>query len=621
MSSPQAPDTATDDLLAALKQYWGYDSFRPLQQEAMQLAQNGQDSVVVLPTGGGKSLCYQVPAVCREGMAIIVSPLIALMKDQVDALTACGVPAAFINSSLSIDERRRVAQRITSGELKMLFAAPERLVQESTIRFLQQTAISFIAIDEAHCISHWGHDFRPEYRQLSCLRSAFPEVSFHAFTATATERVRQDICEQMQLKDPQILVGSFDRPNLIYRVDRRHDSTDQIRSVLQRRRGESGIIYCISRNNVEETSTLLNGLGYRTLPYHAGLEPETRKKHQDAFINDDIDIIVATVAFGMGIDKSNVRFVIHAEMPRSVEAWQQESGRAGRDGLEAECWLFFSGRDVSTWEFLIDQSETEENRQASLAALAEMESFCITHRCRHVHICQHFGETLDQENCGACDICLQETEQVDDSLITAQKILSGVCRQNQGFGASYTCQVLRGSRSKKILSNGHDKLSTWGLLKKESEHVVRSWIDQLIGHGLLVRDGEHSVLRVTEAGWEVMRGNRDVMLTRPRGRKQSKATAARWDGVNRPLFEHLRQIRMEIAVDRGVPPYVVFGDVTLRELARTRPTTEAGMLDTYGIGAQKQEQFGQQFLDAISDWCQSNGVESDVVETSIASDA
>lgn len=619
ISSPQAPNAATDELLAALKRYWGYDSFRPLQQEAMQLAQNGQDSVVVLPTGGGKSLCYQVPAVCREGMAIIVSPLIALMKDQVDALTACGVPAAFINSSLSIDERRSVAQRITSGELKMLFAAPERLVQESTIRFLQQTTISFIAIDEAHCISHWGHDFRPEYRQLSCLRSAFPTVSFHAFTATATERVRQDICKQMQLKDPEVLVGSFDRPNLIYRVDRRHDSVSQIRSVLQRRRGESGIIYCISRNNVEETSTLLNGLGYRTLPYHAGLEPETRKKHQDAFINDDVDIIVATVAFGMGIDKSNVRFVIHSEMPRSVEAWQQESGRAGRDGLDAECWLFFSGRDVSTWEFLIDQSETEENREASLAALAEMETFCITHRCRHVHICQHFGEALDQENCGACDICLQETEQVEDSLITAQKILSGVCRQNQGFGASYTCQVLRGSRNRKILSNGHDKLSTWGLLKEESEHVVRSWIDQLIGHGLLVRDGEHSVLRVTEAGWEVMRGNREVTLTRPRGRKQSKATAARWDGVNRPLFEHLRQVRMRIAAERGVPPYVVFGDVTLRELARTRPSTEAGMLNTYGIGAQKQEQFGQQFLEAIADWCQSNGVECDVSEESNAS--
>lgn len=578
----------------------------------MQLVMQKRDSVVVLPTGGGKSLCYQVPAVCREGMAIIVSPLIALMKDQVDALSACGVPAAFVNSSLSLDERRSVAQRVTSGELKMLFAAPERLVQESTIQFLRQTTISFIAIDEAHCISHWGHDFRPEYRQLHVLKTAFPEVSFHAFTATATERVRSDICQQMELVDPKVLVGSFDRPNLTYRVERRYDAVNQIRGVLQGRQGESGIIYCISRSNVEETSHALNALGYRTLPYHAGLDADVRRKHQESFINDDVEIIVATVAFGMGIDKSNVRFVIHAEMPRSVEAWQQESGRAGRDGLEADCWLFFSGRDVSTWEFLIDQSETEDNRVASRAALSEMESFCISHRCRHRHICAHFGETLNKTNCGACDICLEETELVADATTIAQKILSGVCRQNQGFGASYTCQVLRGSRNKKILANGHHRLSTWGLLKEESEHVVRSWIDQLIGGELLLKDGEHSVLKVTEAGWEVMRSNREVTLSRPRSRRHSAAVSERWDGVDRGLFEHLRGIRMEIASERGVPPYVIFGDVTLRELAKRRPTTAAGILHIYGIGAQKQEQFGTQFTYEIAQWCTTHGLDHDL---------
>lgn len=599
-------------LQAALRKYWGYDSFRVLQQEAMQLVMAKHDSVVVLPTGGGKSLCYQVPAVCRDGMAIIVSPLIALMKDQVDSLTACGVPAAFVNSSLSPAERRLVAQRVTSGELKMLYVTPERLVQQSMIEFLKKTQISFIAIDEAHCISHWGHDFRPEYRQLHTLRETFPDISFHAFTATATEQVRTDICQQMELADPKVLVGSFDRPNLIYRVERRYDALNQIRSVLQRRQGESGIIYCISRSNVESTSESLNGLGYRTLPYHAGLDADTRKTHQDAFINDDIDIIVATVAFGMGIDKSNVRFVIHAEMPRSVEAWQQESGRAGRDGLEAECWMFFSGRDVSTWEFLIDQSETEENRVASRSALSGMESFCITHRCRHSHICGHFGETLDKANCGACDICLEETEPVSDASIMAQKILSGVYRQNQGFGAGYTCQVLRGSRNKKVLSNGHDRLSTWGLLKDESEHVVRSWIDQLLAHGHLLKYGEHSVLKVTESGWQVMRGHTEVALTRPRPRQQSAAVTERWDGVNRPLFEHLRQVRMEIAVERQVPPYVIFGDVTLRELAKYRPTTAAGILHIYGVGAQKQEQFGAQFTHEITDWCEANGLEHDL---------
>ena len=599
-------------LQAALRKYWGYDSFRVLQQEAMQLVMEKHDSVVVLPTGGGKSLCYQVPAVCRDGMAIIVSPLIALMKDQVDSLTACGVPAAFVNSSLSSAERRLVVQRVTSGELKMLYVTPERLVQQSMIQFLQKTQISFIAIDEAHCISHWGHDFRPEYRQLHTLRAAFPDISFHAFTATATEQVRTDICHQMELVEPEVLVGSFDRPNLIYRVERRYDALNQIRSVLQRRQSESGIIYCISRSNVEATSKSLNGLGYRTLPYHAGLDADTRKKHQDAFINDDIDIIVATVAFGMGIDKSNVRFVIHAEMPRSVEAFQQESGRAGRDGLEAECWMFFSGRDVSTWEFLIDQSETEENRVASRTALSGMESFCITHRCRHSHICGHFGETLDKANCGACDVCLEETETVSDGSVMAQKILSGIIRQNQGFGAGYTCQVLRGSRNKKILSNGHDRLSTWGLLKDESEHVVRSWIDQLLAHGHLLKDGEHPVLKVTESGWQVMRGHQEVALTRPRPRQQSVTATERWDGVDRPLFEHLRQMRMEIAVERGVPPYVIFGDVTLRELAKYRPTTAAGILHIYGVGAQKQEQFGAQFTHEIADWCEANGLEHDL---------
>ncbi|MCH2202516.1 MAG: DNA helicase RecQ [Fuerstiella sp.] len=613
LSTTTATDrTEKEQLRTALKQYWGYDSFRPMQLESMQLVMQKHDSVVVLPTGGGKSLCYQVPAVCRNGMAIIVSPLIALMKDQVDALTACGVAAAFVNSSQSLDERRSVAQRVTSGELKMLFAAPERLVQETTIQFLRQISISFIAIDEAHCISHWGHDFRPEYRQLHILKAAFPDVSFHAFTATATERVRSDICHQMELTDPKVLVGSFDRPNLTYRVERRCDAITQIRSVLQRRPGESGIIYCISRSNVEETSNALNTLGYRTLPYHAGLDADVRKKHQESFINDEVDIIVATVAFGMGIDKSNVRFVIHAEMPRSVEAWQQESGRAGRDGLEADCWLFFSGRDVNTWEFLIDQSETEDNRVASRAALSKMELFCISHRCRHLHICAHFGETLDITNCGACDICLEETELVTDATVIAQKILSGVYRQNQGFGASYTCQVLRGSRNRKILGNGHHRLSTWGLLKDEPEHVVRSWIDQLIGGELLVKDGEHSVLKVTEAGWEVMRSNRQVTLSRPRPRRQSATVTERWDGVDRELFEHLRGIRMEIAADLGVPPYVIFGDVTLRELAKRRPTTAAGILHIYGIGAQKQEQFGAQFTYEISQWCKSHALDHDL---------
>ena len=613
-------DTGEAQLLAVLNRYWGFKSFRPLQREAIRLVMDKSDSLVVLPTGGGKSLCYQVPAVCSEGMAIVVSPLIALMKDQVDALTACGVPAAFVNSSLTLDERRYVAQRVLAGELKMLFAAPERLVQESTIRFLQQTQISFIAIDEAHCISHWGHDFRPEYRQLKCLRQPFPDVSLHAFTATATEQVRSDICEQLELSAPDQLVGSFDRPNLIYRVERRHDTLAQIGSILQRRSGESGIIYCISRSNTENTSSALNAAGYRTLPYHAGLNSEQRQQHQDAFINDEVDIIVATVAFGMGIDKSNVRFVVHAEMPRSIEAWQQESGRAGRDGLEAECWLLFSGRDVNTWEFLIEKSKSDKNRRASLAALAQMESSCLSYKCRHIRICEHFGEHLQKKNCGACDVCLKETQPIEDSRLTAQKILSSVYRQNEGFGAGYTCQVLRGSRNKKLRANGHDRLSTWGLLKDEAEHVVRSWIDQLIAQHFIARDGEFSVLKITASGHKLLRGDEFVTLTRPRPLRTPTVAADRWAGVNRGLFEHLRQVRMEIAMEHGVPPYVVFGDVTLRDLAKHRPTTLKDMLFVYGIGEQKLKQFGHRFTEEIITWCGQHDLQSDLDEPLPAGD-
>lgn len=606
-------------LAAVMKQYWGYNTFRPLQCEAMLAAIEGTDSLTVLPTGGGKSLCYQAPAVCMEGMAIVVSPLIALMKDQVDALTECGIAAAFINSSLSMHERRDVADRIRSGDLKMLFAAPERLVQPRTIEFLSETDISFVAIDEAHCISNWGHDFRPEYRQLSTLRDAFPDVSIHAFTATATEQVRADIVEQLQLSEPQVLVGNFDRPNLIYRVERRFDAVTQIREVVDRHPDESGIVYCISRARVEETAATLKRQGYRVLPYHAGMEPDVRRRHQEAFIDEKIDIIVATVAFGMGIDKSNVRYVIHAEMPSSMEAYQQESGRAGRDGLASECCLLYSGRDVSTWEFLIDQSENKESRKASLQALARIEAFCSSVVCRHRQLVHHFGQEAESENCGACDVCLNETAQVDDSLIVAQKILSSIYRQGQRFGADYTALVLRGSKSKKVLRNGHEQLSTYGLLKDESEVIVRGWIDQLLSQGFLKRTGEHMVLEISDTGRQLLRGEATPVLTRPRPRRTVRADVDQWDGVHRELFETLRQLRMEIATERGVPPYVIFGDVTLRELAKYRPTKPDEMLKIYGIGTQKLKQFGRLFADQISDYCEERDMPMDLQDPAVAS--
>ena len=366
-------ESAVSNLLTNLKKYWGYPGFRPLQREAMTLVMSDRDSLVVLPTGGGKSLCYQVPAVSRNGLALVVSPLISLMKDQVDSLQAVGISAACINSMQTAQDKRDVAGLIRRRELKLLYIAPERLVQPQTIEFLQGAGVSFIAIDEAHCISQWGHDFRPEYRQLRCLKEAFPNAAVHGYTATATEQVRADIAEQLGIADAEILVGSFDRPNLRYRVERRTDPVGQLQRILQRHKGESGIVYCISRKNVDSTSESLNRLGFRTLPYHAGMSDSDRRKNQEAFIDEEVNIIVATVAFGMGIDKSNVRFVIHAEMPRSLENYQQESGRAGRDGLEAECCLLYAANDADTWEFLMKDTEDPEVLNAGLRAISAMQ--------------------------------------------------------------------------------------------------------------------------------------------------------------------------------------------------------------------------------------------------------
>ena len=609
--------TAEQRLLDVVHKNWGYDGFRPLQRESMLAAMESRDSLTVLPTGGGKSLCYQAPAVCREGLAVVVSPLIALMKDQVDALTQCGIPAACVNSSLSVEERREVAAKVRSGELKLLFAAPERLVQPRTIDFLRNANVSFIAIDEAHCISNWGHDFRPEYRQLSNLRTAFPQASIHAFTATATEKVRRDIVQQLDLKDPEIHVGNFDRPNLFYRVERRHDPIAQICEVIDRHPNESGVIYCISRARVEQTAESLKAAGYSALGYHAGLEPEQRKEFQEAFIDEKVDIIVATVAFGMGIDKSNVRYVIHAEMPSSLEGYQQESGRAGRDGLEAECCLLYSGRDSHTWQFLIDQSDNEANKKTATAALKKMEAFCFSNVCRHQQLVRHFGQNLDSKDCGACDVCSNEVEALPDSLVIAQKIISSVYRQNQGFGAEYTCQVLRGAKNKRVLSNRHDQLSTYGLLRDESSDVVRGWIDQLISQGYLDRSGEHSVLVITEIGSSLLKGKETPTLTRPQGQterltRKSSGGEANWEGVDRGLFEELRQLRLQLSVERGVPPYVVLGDVTLRELARTRPSEVGALTQIYGIGEQKMLELGQKLISCITAYARQHDIPTNV---------
>lgn len=588
-----------------LRQYWGYDEFRPLQAEAMRAVLDGRDSVVVLPTGGGKSLCFQAPAVAMPGLALVVSPLISLMKDQVDALANCGVPAACVNSTLSPDERRQVANQIRSGELKLLYLSPERLMTEQTLSFLRQVPLSFIAIDEAHCISDWGHDFRPEFRELRRLRTLFPEVALHAYTATATHRVRDDIAAELQLREPEILVGSFDRPNLVYRVARRTDRLSQIRAVLDRHRGESGIIYCIRRADVDQLCEELQAEGRSAIPYHAGMPDEDRRRNQDAFSKEQAETIVATVAFGMGIDKSNVRYVIHSGGPKSIEHYQQESGRAGRDGLEAECCLFFAARDFETWRRL--QSElTGSAAEASATLLAGIERFCNGSSCRHQAIVSYFGQQLEAD-CGACDVCLGELQLVDDALIISQKVLSCVLRLQQGFGADYTAGVLTGSNEERVLERGHDKLSTWGLLGTHPKKAVRGWIEQLVDQGFLLKQGEYNLLQVTAEGRALLRGEAAPRLLEPpeRPRRESKAAADSWDGVDRELFERLRAWRKEQAEERGVPPFVVFGDATLRDLARQRPSSSERLLLIHGIGERKRAEYGDGLLLVIGNYCRS----------------
>jgi ATP-dependent DNA helicase RecQ len=590
-----------EQLRNILREIWGYDDFRPLQAEAMRAVVEGRDSLVVLPTGGGKSLCFQAPALAMPGLAVVVSPLISLMKDQVDALVDCGVRAACVNSTLTAAEKREIADDIRAERLKLLYLSPERLLSDRTLDFLQQVPLSFIAIDEAHCISEWGHDFRPEYRGLRVLKDRFPNVALHTYTATATPHVRDDVVRELGLRNPEVLVGSFDRPNLIYRARRRSDRLKQLREVVDRHPNEPGIIYAIRRVDVEEIAAHFASLGYEALPYHAGLSDEERRRNQDAFINDRCRLIVATVAFGMGIDKSNVRYVIHAGAPKSIESYQQESGRAGRDGLEAECWLFHSAGDFQTWRRL-QQDLPPQAFEIALTLLAGIDGFANGVTCRHRALTAYFGEELPIENCGACDVCLAELDLVDQPLVLAQKILSCVARVEERYGGDYVAQVLVGSSEERILARGHNGLSTWGILGEHNKKSVRAWIDQLIHQACLEKHGEYNVLRLTPAGWQVLRGEVTPQLLRPaqqKSRRESRVAAASWDGVDRGLFDRLRAYRTDKSHERGVPPYVVFSDATLRDLARQQPSNEEELLAVHGIGAKKCAEYGADILREI----------------------
>lgn len=592
-------------LTDVLRQCWGYDSFRPLQAEAMRAVLEHRDSVVVLPTGGGKSICFQAPAMAMPGLAVVVSPLISLMKDQVDALTECGIPAACVNSRMSHAERMFVADEVRAGRLKLLYIAPERLCTDKMLDFLQTTNVAFFAIDEAHCISAWGHDFRPEYRMLQQLRARFPGLGVHAYTATATEHVRRDIADQLGLSNPEWVIGSFDRPNLVYRVQRKNDISKQVKAVIDAHSDESGIIYCISRREVDELAETLSRSGYKARPYHAGMNDVDRIKHQNEFLNDEISIIVATVAFGMGIDKSNVRYVIHTGSPKSLEHYQQEAGRAGRDGLEAECCLFWTSANFITWRKM-QEDLPDEAKHRALECLKGIERFCTGVTCRHKALVEHFDQAYETANCGACDVCLDQLDLVEHPLTIGQKILSCVVRLKESYGADYVAQVLVGSQEARILDNGHDQLSTYGLLKEERKQTVRDWIEQLAAQEFLERIGEYHTLAVTPDGWQLLKGQIVPRLLKPSTKKSSqkakKTDTGSWEGVDRDLFDVLRRLRRKVAEEHRVAPFIIFSDATLRDMARQRPTNVISFRMIHGVGEKKTADFGELFTTAILEY-------------------
>ena len=606
-----ANDVSQEAIADIAERIWGFRTFRQLQEQAVLAVLDKRDSLVVLPTGGGKSLCYQLPPMVSGQLTLVISPLIALMQDQIAGLTLNGYPAAALNSNCTDEEVAYTYEQLDTGELRLLLVSPERAVNSSFMSRLPSMGIGAIAIDEAHCISHWGHDFRPEYRRMSELRDRLPDVSVHAYTATATPRVREDIAYQLGLRNPEILIGTFDRPNLTYRVLPRVRAADQIAQILARHKDEAAIVYCMSRRETEQVAESLMNRGFNVAAYHAGMDANKRKRTQERFLTERLDVVVATVAFGMGIDRSDVRCVIHASLPKSVEAYQQETGRAGRDGLEAECVLLYSSGDARKWEQLLQRSAHEacvEVDPKQIELLQHMRGFAASMRCRHKTLSEHFGQTYEHESCDACDICLGEVEHVPDAEIVAQKILSCIARaagQNgSAYGAAHIADVLRGSRAQKILDRNHDTLSTYGLLKDMRKDAIISMIDQLVDQQLLQRDtGEYPVLILTEQSMQVLRGECDVTLLSPPAPAVKRSRAA--DGEEpltdeqHGMFDRLRALRRRLADEQGVPPYVVFNDATLRDMVRRMPTSGEAFLNVRGVGQAKLERFGEAYLDEL----------------------
>jgi ATP-dependent DNA helicase RecQ len=597
--------TGQPQLLSLLKQVFGYTGFRPHQEEIIRDALAGRDVFALLPTGGGKSLCFQLPALARPGLTVVISPLIALMKDQVDQLCANGVAATFLNSSLSEKERKARWRGLHQGEFKLLYLSPERLMigEGSLFDALRQWNVQQVAVDEAHCISEWGHDFRPEYRQLSLLREQFTELPFMALTATATTRVRDDIIRQLRLKDPSVHVASFNRPNLTYRVIPKSQAYRQVLDFVKARPKESGIVYCFSRASADSLAAKLAQDGVKSLAYHAGLSGKERSANQDAFLRDEVRVVCATVAFGMGINKPNVRFVIHHDLPKNIEGYYQETGRAGRDGLPGECLLLYSPGDVAKQTaFIAEKTDLEEQRIAR-EQLQQISHYADSSECRRVGLLGYFGEVYPQANCGTCDNCLSPRSTWDGT-VAAQKFLSCVfrIRQKSGFGTGFNhvIAVLTGSESEKVIQWGHDKLSTYGIGADLSRNEWASIGRELVRLGYLRQTSEQfSVLEMTPDGMAALKDRRTITLTKPMERSRPKAERVGDIDCDELLFEKLRILRKSQADSLGVPPYIVFGDNSLRLMARELPTTDEEFLTISGVGERKLRDYGEAFLTEI----------------------
>ncbi len=586
-----------------LKSVFGYTFFRENQREVIESVLSGRDVFTAMPTGGGKSLCYQIPGLMFEGLTVVISPLIALMKDQVDDAAGKGIPAAFLNSSLESEEISRIYAGLHRREIKILYVSPERLAAEGYLGKLRDFDVSFFAVDEAHCLSEWGHDFRPDYLILSRIRDTFPGVPIAAFTATATEKVQDDIIRILKLETPFVVRASFDRKELYYRVRPKTEVLSQLYSFIKDHPGEPGIVYRLSRKDTEKTAAYLKDRGIKALHYHAGLSSEKRRKTQELFNKDEIDVIVATIAFGMGINKNNIRYILHGDLPKSMEGYYQETGRAGRDGLDSTCVLFFSPGDIVRQRYFIDQITDAKEREKSRENLNRIARFATVNLCRRKQILEYFNEDHNGE-CGNCDVCNDVTGKVD-ATVDAQKVLSAMARTKEGFGINYIIDLLRGADTEKIRSRGHQNLKTYGAGKGKSTAWWRGIVNELIGQQMIYRDTEsYNVLRMTESGRRTLFGKDPFFISETgtaekREEKPASALFGETGPIDKPLVKKLKNLRTEIARENNVPPYIVFSDKTLREMAAVKPESSEELLTVSGVGEKKLDAYGPRFLALI----------------------